>query len=98
MVRAGPQVPVDAGRDPVQPLVGPGEVRGGRGVGPPRAEAHLARAQQLPAAEDGGVRVMTASGDEVSAERLLVATGRHSDTSALDLAAAGVDTDERGYR
>ncbi|WP_300645274.1 mercury(II) reductase [Nocardioides sp.] len=51
----------------------------------------------VEAAEDGGVRVMTASGEEVSAERLLVATGRHSDTSALDLAAAGVDTDERGF-
>jgi mercuric reductase len=47
--------------------------------------------------EDGGVRVITASGEQVSAERVLVATGRQSDTTALDLAAVGVDSDERGF-
>lgn len=46
---------------------------------------------------EGGVRVRTMSGEQVSAEQLLVATGRHSDTTALDLEAAGVDTDERGF-
>lgn len=48
-------------------------------------------------AEECGVRVITASGEQVTADRVLVATGRHSDTTALDLAAAGVDTDERGF-
>ena len=48
-------------------------------------------------AEEGGVRVITASGNQVTAERLLVATGRHSDTITLNLAAAGVDTDARGF-
>ena len=48
-------------------------------------------------AEDGSITVITTSGEQVTAERMLVATGRHADTTALDLAAAGIDTDERGF-
>ena len=44
-----------------------------------------------------GVRVRTAGGTKVSAERLLVATGRFADTADLGLDAAGVKTDERGF-
>jgi hypothetical protein len=44
-----------------------------------------------------GVLVRTASGLEVTGERLLVATGRHADTGDLGLGAAGIDTDERGF-
>ncbi len=46
---------------------------------------------------DAGVSVRTDAGTEVSAERLLVATGRHADTGDLGLDAAGVKTDERGF-
>jgi mercuric reductase len=45
----------------------------------------------------GGVLVRTASGPEVTGERLLVATGRYADTADLGLHAAGVDTDQRGF-
>ncbi len=41
--------------------------------------------------------VRTASGQEVTAERLLVATGRFGDTGDLVLEAAGVTADERGF-
>jgi mercuric reductase len=44
-----------------------------------------------------GVLVRTASGLEVTGERLLVATGRYADTGDLSLGAAGIDTDERGF-
>jgi mercuric reductase len=44
-----------------------------------------------------GVLVRTASGLEVTGERLLVATGRYADTADLGLEAAGVKTDERGF-
>jgi mercuric reductase len=44
-----------------------------------------------------GVRVRTASGQEVTGERLLVATGRFADTGDLGLEAAGVKTDDRGF-
>ena len=46
---------------------------------------------------DGAVAVTTSSGQRVDAERVLVATGRRPETAALDLEAAGVDTDERGF-
>lgn len=49
------------------------------------------------AASDGGVAVTTASGARVEGQRVLVATGRRPDTAALDLAAAGVATDDRGF-
>ena len=55
------------------------------------------RAVSVKHTEGGAVTVSTASGREVTAERLLVATGRRSDTTALNLAAAGVETDERGF-
>ena len=44
-----------------------------------------------------GVFVRTGHGAEVSAERVLVATGRHADTGALGLEAAGVKTDDGGF-
>ena len=46
---------------------------------------------------DGRVLVRTAGGREVTGERLLVATGRFADTGDLDLVAAGVQADERGF-
>lgn len=48
-------------------------------------------------ASDGGVQVVTASGRRVRGQRLLVATGRRARTDGLDLAAAGVRTDKRGF-
>ena len=45
----------------------------------------------------GGVTVRTETGSELSAERLLVATGRTADTSDLGLDAAGIDTDAGGF-
>ncbi|MEJ7831903.1 MAG: FAD-dependent oxidoreductase, partial [Nocardioides sp.] len=43
------------------------------------------------------VTVVTASGMRVTADRLLVASGRTPRTSALNLGAAGVKTDDRGF-
>ncbi len=48
-------------------------------------------------AEADEVRVTTAAGQTVAAQRLLVATGRQARTDGLDLAAAGIDVDERGF-
>lgn len=45
----------------------------------------------------GDVLVRTTSGVEVTAQRLLVATGRYADTGDLGLDVAGVQTDERGF-
>ena len=45
----------------------------------------------------GGVLVTTDGGSTASGERLLVATGRSARTADLGLAAAGVETDERGF-
>lgn len=45
----------------------------------------------------GGVLVTTASGRQVRAARLLAATGRRPRTLDLNLAAAGVTTDDRGF-
>lgn len=63
-----------------------------------RTGARLESAERLAA---GGVRatVRTARGEvrEVTAERLLVAVGRVPVTDGLDLAAAGLATDERGF-
>jgi mercuric reductase len=55
------------------------------------------RALTVRPAEGERVTVTTTDGSEVTAHRLLVATGRRSDTTALDLAVAGVETDERGF-
>lgn len=49
------------------------------------------------ATDAGGVVVTTASGAQVRGARLLVATGRIARSDGLDLAAAGVDVDERGF-
>jgi pyruvate/2-oxoglutarate dehydrogenase complex dihydrolipoamide dehydrogenase (E3) component len=48
-------------------------------------------------AHAGGIRLHLADGSVVSAERLLVAVGRRPVTRGLDLDAAGVGIDERGY-
>lgn len=45
----------------------------------------------------GGVDVTTDSGQTVTAQRLLVATGRRPNTDDLGLDAAGVKTDDRGF-
>lgn len=45
----------------------------------------------------GQAVVTTTSGRQVRGERLLVATGRAATTDGLDLAAAGVEVDERGF-
>ena len=57
-------------------------------------EEHATRVEPT---HDGLVTVTTSSGREATGHRLLVATGRRPDTTALDLAAAGVDTDARGF-
>ncbi len=44
-----------------------------------------------------GVTVLTSTGLRVAADRLLVATGRSPRTAGLNLGAAGVKTDERGF-
>lgn len=54
-------------------------------------------ATTVRAAPGGGVEVITASGQCVRGQRLLVATGRRARTDGLDLGAAGVKTDERGF-
>jgi pyruvate/2-oxoglutarate dehydrogenase complex dihydrolipoamide dehydrogenase (E3) component len=46
---------------------------------------------------DADGRLLLAGGDQIAADRLLVAVGRTPVTEGLDLAAAGVATDERGY-
>ncbi len=79
----------------------------------PQAEPELAQGLSAVFAEDGiavmaehatavrvdggGVVVTTASGRQVRGQRLLVATGRTARTDGLDLAAAGVEVDERGF-
>ncbi len=55
------------------------------------------RAVSVARADDQTVVVRTASGQEVTGERLLVATGRFADTGDLGLDQAGVQTDERGF-
>ncbi|MBC7374892.1 MAG: FAD-dependent oxidoreductase, partial [Frankiales bacterium] len=54
------------------------------------------RAAQV-AAGDGGVSVTTQSGRTVTGQRVLVATGRQARAQGLDVAAAGIETDERGF-
>ncbi len=59
-----------------------------------RVVEHRARAVE---ATDAGVSVVSDTGLRISAEKLLIATGRTPRTAALNLAAAGVKTDERGF-
>lgn len=54
-------------------------------------------ATAIEVAAGGGVEVLTASGRRVGGQRLLVATGRRARTDGLDLGAAGVKADERGF-
>ncbi len=55
------------------------------------------RALSVRAADDGHVTVTTTDGTEVTAQRLLLATGRRSETDRMNLPTAGVATDERGF-
>ena len=78
----------------------------------PQAEPELAEELRRIFADDGitvveeratavsghdGVTVTTIAGTQVRAQRLLVATGRRARTDGLDLDAAGVLTDARGF-
>lgn len=47
--------------------------------------------------EDALVRVSTRTGKEATGERVLIATGRTPRTDGLDLTAAGIATDDRGF-
>ncbi len=47
--------------------------------------------------DDGVVRVRPRTGKAVTGERVLIATGRTPRANGLDLAAAGVATDDRGF-
>jgi len=62
-----------------------------------RVLEHRATALEPSVTPAGGVTVTTASGQRVSADRLLVATGRTPQTAGLNLGAAGVTADERGF-
>jgi len=55
------------------------------------------RADAVLAGAGGAVTVITATGQQVTAEQLLLATGRTPRTTQLNLAAAGVDTDSAGF-
>ncbi len=56
-----------------------------------------ARVDKVGTDPTGQVRLSLADGATVSAQRLLVAVGRTPVTDGLDLSAAGVAVDERGY-
>ena len=56
----------------------------------------LERTQAERVTHTGTEFVLTTTGGELLADRLLVATGRTSNTASLNLAAAGVSTDARG--
>lgn len=59
-------------------------------------QLHLnASAEQV--AYENGVFTLTLSNGQVQGEALLVATGRRPNTSALNSAASGVESDEEGY-
>jgi mercuric reductase len=57
-----------------------------------RTNANVRRVRAL----EGGVAVELESGDEVRAERLLIATGRRPNTEGVDLEKAGVETNGHG--
>jgi pyruvate/2-oxoglutarate dehydrogenase complex dihydrolipoamide dehydrogenase (E3) component len=56
-----------------------------------------ARVDKAATGPDGDVRLSLGDGSTVDAQRLLVAVGRTPVTDGLDLPAAGVAVDERGY-
>ncbi len=56
----------------------------------------LARVARVQKGGDG-VQVTLASGEQLSAERLLVATGRRPNLQGFELAAAGLSTTEKGW-
>lgn len=45
----------------------------------------------------GGLTAEVSTGPSITAERILVAVGRRPQTEGLDLAAAGIEVDDRGY-
>lgn len=61
-----------------------------------RVELHLNAKVERVIQEDGGYRLATAGGEALTADTLLVATGRTPNTQDLGLEAAGVETDDRG--
>jgi pyruvate/2-oxoglutarate dehydrogenase complex dihydrolipoamide dehydrogenase (E3) component len=46
---------------------------------------------------DGGIRIRLGSGANLAASHLLVATGRVADTAGLNVSAAGIAVDEKGF-
>lgn len=56
-------------------------------------EEHAARVESV----DSGVAVITASGRRITGDRRLVAAGRRARTDGLDVSAAGIEVDERGF-
>ncbi len=59
--------------------------------------AHIQRATQAPSGTIVLEGDLAGLGSRLETDRVLVATGRAPNTSALDLRAAGVDVDERGF-
>lgn len=57
----------------------------------------LTRAETERIDDDGTVATVVTSADPVHADAVLLATGRSPATAELDLAAGGVDVDERGF-
>ena len=85
--REGVTILVGAVVDAVAPA-GDGAAAGRAGVGP---------GETAVGGSGRGVRVTLADGRAIDGSHLLVAAGRRPNTDGLGLAAAGVDTDERGY-
>ncbi len=61
-----------------------------------RTDANIRRVRRAEGGPRTGVAVELENGDEVRAERLLVATGRHPNTRGIGLEKAGVETNGRG--
>ena len=55
------------------------------------------RVERVEKVDGGGIRLIDGDGTVVEAEQLLVAVGRRPVTDGMELAAAGVRLDERGY-
>lgn len=61
-----------------------------------RYDLHLNARVERVSAQAGGARVHLSGGETVDADQLLLATGRRPNSDLLNLAAAGLDLDERG--
>ena len=60
-------------------------------------EVHTDTYAKAVRSDDGAVVVETDTGDEVSGDELMVATGRTPNTDTLDVDAAGIETDDAGF-